>query len=384
MRRKISLAVFVYIIAALNFGTNIKTADAENGKVLPVRVRTQLDGVTGRFVLYGNTEDAVEREDIWVMYNALSDEDKAVYNLFLDLVEHKEGGPYVSAVVIPEYKVKSLGDKYLWHIYSAMRLDHPEYFYLSAAPELISCTKLELDGYFMYFFDMMENDFSDEIEAFDSASKAFMEDIDLSLSDYEIELQIHDKLLDLVSYDDFSEDALTGDYSDYKYSAYGALVENLEGIPNTALCRGYALAFEHLCHLAGIPCGYVAGEVFRDDSEDDETRIFHAWNVVRIDDSWYEVDVTWDDMNSNPGNDDEFMEVLKSDTEKYYNWKHHYFNRSTFEMRNLRASEDTLFELEGYLPYNPVKDTSHRRSIRCSDIAGETDAFLNSLLPYAR
>ena len=384
MGKRIFLAAIAFMVSALSIGTNIKTADAENGKVYPIRVAEQIDKVTGQYVLYGATEEAVPRDEIWVMYNALSDEDKAVYNLFLDLAEQQKGENYVSLVLIPEYKLKSLGEKHLWHIYSAMRHDHPELFYLSDILETINCMKLDLDGYYLFFFSMKDNDFSEEIRAFDDATNAFMEDIDLSASDLEIELQIHDKLMELVSYDDPSDVYLDEYCSDPKYTAYGALVENSVGMENHALCRGYALAFEHLMHMAGIPCGYVSGEVYSPDSEYDEERLPHGWNVVKIDDKWYEVDVTWDDMDGNANATDEFAEILKSDAQKYYNWKHHYFNRSTFEMRNLRATEDTLYEIEGYLPYNPVKNTSHRRIIRASEKSGETEAFLNSLLPYAR
>lgn len=384
------LRLTIYIVTATVFAnvmlvhTNITTADAEAGKILPVRITEQLECVTGRCLLYESPKDAVDREDIWVMYNALSREDKAVYNLFLDLVMQQKGESYVSAVVIPEYRLQRLGEKHLWYVYSAMRHDHPEYFYLSASTEIINCMKIALDGYYIFFFNMKDNDFSQEIEAFDRAAQEFMGDIDLSLSDLEIEKQIHDKLIDLVSYDEYNGIAPDEDCADPKYTAYGALVANSEGIPNRALCSGYALAFEHLMHLAGIPCGYVSGEVYRDGPDRDETRFPHAWNLVFIDDRWYELDATWDDMDGNPDNGSEFDALMKEETELFYNWKHHYFNRSTFEMRNLKATDDTLFIIDGYQPYNPVNDTSHRRSKNGPDNTCETEAFLNSLLPYAR
>lgn len=383
LRIPIYILTAALIANALIVGTNIQTADAEAGKILPMRINEQLEGLTGRCLLYETTDDVISREDIWVMYNALSDEDKAVYNLFLDLAKRQDP-TYVSAVVIPEYKLKMLGEKYLWYVYSAMRHDHPEYFYLSASPDIINCMKISLDDYCIFFFNMVENDFSEEIQAFEDATAAFMEDIDLGLSDLEIEQQIHDKLIDLACYDEYNDIAPDEDCSDLKYTAYGALVANSEGTPNCALCRGYALAFEHLLHLAGIPCGYVSGEVFRNDSEQDESRVPHAWNLVRIEDKWYEVDATWDDITCNPDNGEEYNELMEQETIPYYNWRHHYFNRSTFEMRNLKVSDDTLFVIEGYYPYNPVKDTSHRRSKKGSDNATETDVFLNSLLPYAR
>ena len=46
-----------------------------------------------------------------------------------------------------------------------------------------------------------------------------------------------------------------------------------------------ALAFEMLCNGAGVDAMAV-------------TSTSHEWNKVRIEDSWYNVDVTWDDDTS--------------------------------------------------------------------------------------
>lgn len=41
------------------------------------------------------------------------------------------------------------------------------------------------------------------IDKFERAADEFMSDIDLDRSDYEIELQIHDKLIEMATYDDY-------------------------------------------------------------------------------------------------------------------------------------------------------------------------------------
>lgn len=61
-------------------------------------------------------------------------------------------------------------------------------------------------------------------------------------------------------------------------TVYGALVEK------KALCEGYAKAFAYLCNLAGIENVIVTGETY----------VAHMWNMVKLDGSWYHVDVTWD------------------------------------------------------------------------------------------
>ncbi len=52
------------------------------------------------------------------------------------------------------------------------------------------------------------------------------------------------------------------------------------------VCDGYAEAFKILCNGAGIECSVIYGE---------SDGIGHAWNQVKINGQWYNMDVTWDD-----------------------------------------------------------------------------------------
>lgn len=64
-------------------------------------------------------------------------------------------------------------------------------------------------------------------------------------------------------------------------SAYGVLVTGY------GQCEGYAAAMAMLCDKAGIPNYTVCGT-----NSEGST---HAWNKIRIDGDWYNVDCTWDD-----------------------------------------------------------------------------------------
>lgn len=68
------------------------------------------------------------------------------------------------------------------------------------------------------------------------------------------------------------------------FTAEGALVNKL------AVCQGYAEAFSLLCYKAGIQTEMVYGTA--DNGQSTES---HAWNLVRIDGVWYQIDTTWDD-----------------------------------------------------------------------------------------
>ena len=126
-------------------------------------------------------------------------------------------------------------------------------------------------------------------------------------SDFEITQALHDYLVRTCSYN--TEIAEGNDALSPAYTAYGALVEG------SAVCQGYALAYKLLLSRAGIPAAFVV-------SYD----MGHAWNMVKIDGSWYHVDTTWDDPIPDQGFSAEVLHncFLRSDASfvsfGYSNW----------------------------------------------------------------
>ena len=103
-------------------------------------------------------------------------------------------------------------------------------------------------------------------------------------SDYEKELYIHDKLIELCDYGDPDEGS---DIS--TLTIYGALVEH------APVCEGYAKAAQYLLTKMGIPCYVVIGEAVDSSTGTAES---HMWNVVTIGGQKYCLDLTWDDHTS--------------------------------------------------------------------------------------
>ena len=285
-----------------------------------------VSNTTGKYIYYEKPGVPKERDDVYVMYNLLSDEDKQVYNLFLDLVEHRNGDKYQSSIVISDNKRKILGDDHLWCVYYAMFYDHPEYFFLMSSPDVMQCSYYNQDNYYIYLYSMKTETEKEkqQISKFNSAANEFMKDIDSSLPDEEKELAIHDKLISLVSYgyDLYETSNLEETNHDLGYFAYGALVSDSSGKKNHAVCNGYALAFEYLCQLADIPCCVITGDAYGTLPNTDQDSTDHAWNVVKIDGRWYEVDTTWDDN--------------EVDTYRFY-------NKTTAEMESLLHIRGTTY-----------------------------------------
>lgn len=111
-----------------------------------------------------------------------------------------------------------------------------------------------------------------------SARLSFISSLDTTgLSDYEIELLVHDAIVEKVTYDTAAANSSTVDVA---HTAYGALVDS------SAVCDGYSSAFMYVLDYYGIEARVVTGTASGGG---------HAWSMVQLDGSWYEVDTTWDD-----------------------------------------------------------------------------------------
>lgn len=89
---------------------------------------------------------------------------------------------------------------------------------------------------------------------------------------------IHDYMVINIDYDKVSYD--NGKCPESSCTVEGVLTGKY------AICEGYARTFMALCNAVGIECEYVSGT---------GNGGSHAWNQVRVDGKWYNVDVTWDD-----------------------------------------------------------------------------------------
>lgn len=169
-------------------------------------------------------------------------------------------GAFVPVEAVPVSEIKN--------VIMAVYNDHPELFWLNTAfvckyDKNKICAELELE------FNITQEDFPETSAQFYNTVNTLLSQVQ-NLSDYEKEKRVHDLLIDMIEYDKGA---------DMNQSAYSALVEG------KSVCAGYARAYQYLMQRLGIPCYYCTGFAGED----------HAWNIVALDDGYYNVDVTWDD-----------------------------------------------------------------------------------------
>lgn len=98
-------------------------------------------------------------------------------------------------------------------------------------------------------------------------------------NDREIVRTVYDWICDNVEYDN------SHPYNYFHmYTAYAALIDNY------AVCQGYAQLFYRLMLELGIDCRLIAGIGGGDN---------HAWNIVRLDGRYYNIDSTWGETSGN-------------------------------------------------------------------------------------
>ena len=110
-----------------------------------------------------------------------------------------------------------------------------------------------------------------------TAAASLLDGLHDGMPQEELEKTIHDRLVRLVQYD-MSQNL------PHTHSLYAALVGH------EAVCDGYARAYQYLLNQAGLPSITVIGKA-RSDGDWGP----HAWNLVLVDGTWRNVDVTWDD-----------------------------------------------------------------------------------------
>ena len=159
-----------------------------------------------------------------------------------------------------------------WKVYHAVMADHPEFFWIDSN---IEATESGLSGK-VVAYKVVSNlpvDQRESVKAsLEAAADACIASIPADASDYGKIKAVYNYLIDTVDYE--------------------LNVPNNQNIQSALLdrrsvCAGYSKAFQYILHRMGMFCTYVTGVT--ENGED------HAWNIVRIDGQYYNVDVTWGD-----------------------------------------------------------------------------------------
>ena len=196
-------------------------------------------------------------------FNQIPEELNEIYReLYARLSEYED-----SAYLYAQVKTEDF-----WTAYDAVLADHPEFFWIGSNVQVqeSAITGMVISYEISTTVDRRDRDLMKERleEAADRCIGTLPDDA----SDYEKIKGVYEYLIDTT---DYSLDSVDN--------------QNIQSalLGHRSVCAGYSRAFQYILHRMGMFCTYVTG---RSVSGGD-----HAWNIVRIDGLYYNVDVTWGD-----------------------------------------------------------------------------------------
>lgn len=274
--------------------------------------------------------------------------------------------------------------------YRAVCFDHPELFWLYSGEEaemVYSSEAINQNGFYFVYIRMLEPflNFEKQMTAFNQAASEFLADIDTGISEYETIRQVHDKLIDLVNYNDPVANAVSfGNGQDLAHTAYGALVADSSGNPNYAVCDGYTLALEYLLQQCGIDTVFIGGMA----GADLDSVGGHAWNIIKMDGVWYETDATWNDSESMlddlvPGTTDyNYIKEALDDPDYREKVDHFMFLISTEEIEHFVPGDEYTYVTQDQMYEISLVGESVRYRME-EDGSGNVDPSIIALAPVA-
>lgn len=160
-------------------------------------------------------------------------------------------------------------------IFQCVLNDHPELFFV----EGYSYTKFTrgdetVSIQFSGTYSMDEETALQRREEIEAAAAEILQGIGEDAGEYEKVKYVYDTVIQRTDYDINAPD---------NQNVYSVLVNR------RSVCQGYAKAVQYLLNRMGVECTLVLGTV--------ETGEGHAWNLVKIDGSFYFLDATWGDAS---------------------------------------------------------------------------------------
>ncbi len=159
-------------------------------------------------------------------------------------------------------------------LYSNVINDNPDLFYVSSSFSYYYSNTTGYVSKIIPEYTMTQSEIATAQIIFEDGVSKALSRLDDSMNDVQKALVLHDYLCDISTYGLYmSED------KPIYHSAYGIFYDG-----NT-VCAGYALTYSYLLKQIGIESEYATSVSMQ-----------HAWNVIKIGTSWYNVDLTYDDV----------------------------------------------------------------------------------------
>ena len=207
---------------------------------------------------------------------------------------------FKTSISIEKYDISTQDIK---SVYLSVLFTNPEIFQVATSFSYTYSDKNVITVKPSYLCDV--NKYKTFKNNFEQKTNEILSEITSDMSDYDKALVLHDKIINNCKYN-------KNNSKEYAYTAYGPLVLG------EAVCQGYSLAYKYLLNKVGITA-YICSS----------SAMNHAWNIIKVDNSYYHVDLTWDDALTSSEYYDNGIDILGST-------KHQYFLLSDLKINKLK------------------------------------------------
>lgn len=195
-------------------------------------------------------------------YELLNENEKAVYDSILN------GYKDLKSDIDLEINLSDLNKMVLM-----VAADHPELFWVDSNYEYMTNTK---DNTIILRpqYNCSEKEKEKRETEILSSTESILSELSTETDEYEKVKKVFEYLIDTIIYELDAPD---------NQNIYSSLVNK------RSVCAGYAKATQYLLQKSGITTLYVTGEILN--------RGYHAWNIVKCNGDYYQVDTTFGDSN---------------------------------------------------------------------------------------
>lgn len=240
------------------------TASKPQNTLKEATVESTLDEDMPQEIEVDSTSDAERGYEFY--FPLLSEEEKAVYRIVYDAFSQVKSG-----VAIP-----TVDDDTMNKVVNAVKNDHPEVFYL----DQIGYTHYTMGGQIQR--TTLSVTFSDTkamIETKQRMVDAVVDEIVATIpsgaDDYTKVKAVYEAIINNTQYNSAAPDNQT---------MISALLNK------SSVCAGYSRSMQYILNSIGVPTTVVEGvSLFTGEQ--------HAWNLCKLEDGYYYVDVTWGDAS---------------------------------------------------------------------------------------
>lgn len=200
------------------------------------------------------------------------------------VTEVNRDGQAVQVHILPLMSYSGLATDQMKKVFYCFLFENPQYYFIRNSVIYSENTGMMTVGLYGIFAD--GNTRAGYTRQLAGQLDVWEQQVSAKETAAEKELLIHNLVLGHVDYNS----GMDVDDPDDKEMSQSCISAVLFG--HSTVCAGYAQMFSLLCNRAGIACVTVTSES-------------HAWNKVRMGNTWYDVDCTWNDCRG----DDVFFNV---------------------------------------------------------------------------